>query len=140
VGVWLGPGDEALAETVLRRGPRVAALPADHALCGLAELDAEALAATPRVREDRVPSLGARLALVAACEGYAVVPSLAAELCAPGVAFRPLAGAGEWELRAGRPADAVPAVGAAAAIEALRAAALRERRSSPATAMLVARA
>ena len=141
VGVWVSPGgaeDPALAETVLRSGPLMVALPADHALTRLGELDAEALAATPRLSDDsrwQVRSLSSLLALVAAGEGYALVPAL---VQAPGVVLRPLAGAPSWELRAARPAEAVPSVGTLAAIEALRSAAGRELRSTPATAMLVA--
>jgi DNA-binding transcriptional LysR family regulator len=143
VGVWISTGgeaDPALAETVLLRGRLVVALPADHPLTRLPELDDEALAATPRICGDsrwQVQSPASRLALVAAGEGYAIVPAL---VQAPGVVLRPLAGAGEWELRAARPADAMPSVGTLAAIEALRAAADLQRRSTPATAMLVARA
>ena len=66
------------------------------------------------------------------------MPALAAELVPAGIALRPLAGAPSWELRAARPADAVPSVGTLAAIEALRVAARRERRSPLATATLVA--
>jgi DNA-binding transcriptional LysR family regulator len=142
VGVWLTSAsapDPALAETVIAAGPLLVALPADHPLTRLPELDAEALAATPRLRWD-VQSIASRLALVAAGEGYALVPSLAADLRPPGVAMRPLSSAGDWELRAARPADAVPAVGTLAAVEALRAAAGLQRRSSRSTAMLVAHA
>jgi DNA-binding transcriptional LysR family regulator len=139
VGVWISSGGRSeLAETVLVRGPLLVALPGDHSLTRLHELDAEALAATPRI--SGTTSLAARLALVAAGEGYDVLPALAAEIVPAGVALRPLAGAPEWELRAGRPADAVPSVGTLAAIEALRGVAVRERRSTPATAMLVAHA
>ena len=146
VGVWLALAEEArdaaLAETVLVRGPILVALPSDHPLTHLAELDDEALAATPRICGDsrwRVHSLRTTLALVAAGEGYALVPAPAADPLPAGVALRPLAGAPAWELRAGRPAHDVPSVGTLAAIEALRAAAGRERRSSLTTAMLVAR-
>jgi DNA-binding transcriptional LysR family regulator len=146
VGVWLALAEEApdaaLAETVLDRGPMLVALSSDHPLTRLAELDDEALAATPRISGDsrwRVQSLRTTLALVAAGEGYALVPAPAADPLPTGVALRTLAGAPAWELRAGRPAHDVPSVGTLAAIEALRAAAGRERRSSPATAMLVAR-
>ena len=139
VGVWISSGGGSdHAETVLARGPMLAALPSDHALTRLLQLDDEALAATPRITG--ATSLTGRLALVAAGEGYDLVPTLAAELVPVGVALRPLSGAPEWELVAGRPADAVPSVGTLAAIEALRGAAVRERRSSPATAMLVAHA
>jgi DNA-binding transcriptional LysR family regulator len=143
VGVWLcsaGASDPALAETLLASGPMLVALPTDHPLTRMRELDDEALSATPRICEDsrwQVQGVASRLALVAAGEGYALVPGL---VQAPGVALRPLAGAPEWELRAARPADAMPSVGTLAAIEALRVAAARERRSSPATAMLVAHA
>jgi DNA-binding transcriptional LysR family regulator len=147
VGVWLAAaGDEAdpaLAETVLDRGPLLVALPADHPLTRLRELDAEALAATPRICGDsrwRVQSLRSQLALVSAGEGYALVPAPAADPLPAGVALRPLVGAPAWELRAARPAHELPSVGTLAAIEALRAAADRERRSWPATATLVAQA
>jgi DNA-binding transcriptional LysR family regulator len=146
VGVWLSSAsapDPALAETVLAAGPMLVALSADHPLTRLPEIDAEALAATPRLCDDsrwQVQSLASRLALAAAGEGYTLVPSLAADLHSSGVAVRPLSGAGEWELRAARPAEAMPSVGTLAAIEALRAAAARQRRSTPSTAMLVAHA
>jgi DNA-binding transcriptional LysR family regulator len=146
VGVWLSSAsapDPALAETVLAAGSMLVALPADHPLTRLPELDAEALAATPRLCDDsrwQVQSLASRLALVAAGEGYTLVPSLAADLHSSGVVVRPLCGAGEWELRAARPADAVPSVGTLAAVEALRGVARRQRLSSPSTATLVAHA
>lgn len=142
VGVWVSPGgaeNPGLAETVLREGPLRVALPADHSLVHLTELDAEALAATPRLCGDsrwQVQSPSSLLALVAAGEGYTLVPDL---VQAPGVVLRPLADAPTWELRAARPAEAVPSVGTLAAIEALRSAAGRELRSTAATAMLVAR-
>jgi DNA-binding transcriptional LysR family regulator len=141
VGVWVSPGGDCeagLSETVLRRGRLMAALPADHPLARLGELDAEALAATPQISSDarwHVSSPASLLALVAAGEGYAILPEI---VQGAGVALRPLAGAGEWELRAARPADAMPSVGTLAAIEALRAAADLQRRSTAATAMLVA--
>jgi DNA-binding transcriptional LysR family regulator len=143
VGVWVSSSeaaDPALAETVLRRGRLMAALPADHPLARLAELDAVALAATPRICDDdrwQVSSPASLVALVAAGEGYAILPEI---VQGAGVALCPLAGAGEWELRAARPAEAMPSVGTLAAIEALRAAAEHQRRSTAATAMLVARA
>jgi DNA-binding transcriptional LysR family regulator len=147
VGVWLAPADDppdpALAETVLDHGPLLVALPADHPLTRLRELDAEALAATPRIWADsrwRVQTLRTQLALVAAGEGYALVPGPAADPLPAGVALCSLAGAPMWELRAARPAAEVPSVGTLAAIEALRTAADRERRSSPATATLIAHA
>jgi DNA-binding transcriptional LysR family regulator len=147
VGVWLcaadAEPDPALAETVLDRGPLLVALPADHPLTRLGELDAEALAATPRISGDnrwRVQSLRAQLALVSAGEGYALVPAPAADPLPAGVALCQLAGAPAWELRAARSAHELPSVGTLAAIEALRAAADRERRSWPATATLMARA
>jgi len=139
VGVWVSSGGSSeLIEAVLTEGPLLVALPGDHSLTRLHELDDEALAPTPRI--SGVASLAGRLALVAAGEGYDLVPALAAELVPAGIALRPLARAPRWELRAARPADAVPSVGTLAAIEALRAAATRERRSTPATAMLVAHA
>jgi DNA-binding transcriptional LysR family regulator len=147
VGVWLALAedapDPALAETVLDRGPLLVALPSDHPLTRLRELDAEALAPTPRICRDgrwRVLSMRAQLALVSAGEGYALVPGPAADPLPGGVALRRLTGAPAWELRAARPAHELPSVSTLAAIEALRAAAERERRSWPATAMLVAQA
>jgi len=137
VGVWLSSSSSPdLIDTVLARGPLLVALPADHSLTRMHELDDEALAPTPRI--SGVGSLAGRLALVAAGEGYDLVPALAAELVPAGIALRPLAAAPTWELRAARPADAVPSVGTLAAIEALRVAARRERRSPLATATLVA--
>ena len=125
VGVWVGPAgnDPRLVETVLRREPMSVALAADHPLTRLDALDAEALAATPRVGDgsrSRVETLRTVLALVAAGEGYAVVPALATEPLPPGVALRPLAGAPEWELRAARPAHDVLSVGTLAVMDALR--------------------
>jgi DNA-binding transcriptional LysR family regulator len=147
VGVWLevagAAGDPALAEIVLDSGPMLVALAADHPLARLAELDDEALASTPRICSDsrwRVQSVRTQLALVSAGEGYALVPAPAADPLPAGVALRPLDGAPRWELRAARPAHEVLSVGTLAAIEALRAAAGRERRSSRAKATLVAHA
>jgi DNA-binding transcriptional LysR family regulator len=137
VGVWLSSSSSPdLIDTVLARGPLLVALAADHSLTRMRELDDDALAPTPRI--SGVGSLAGRLALVAAGEGYDLVPALAAELVPAGIALRPLAAAPTWELRAARPADAVPSVGTLAAIEALRVAARRERRSPLATATLVA--
>jgi DNA-binding transcriptional LysR family regulator len=133
VGVWMSSGDEPedprLVETVLRREPLCAAIPADHPLTRLDELDDEALAATPLVEGY---SLRTVLALVAAGEGWAPVPALAAEPLPPGVALRPLMGAPEWELRAARPAAEVLSVGTLAVMDALRvvAGAARPRRVS----------
>jgi DNA-binding transcriptional LysR family regulator len=139
VGVWVSSGSTPdLIDTVIASGPLLVALAADHSLTRLHELDDVALAPTWRI--SGVGSLAGRLALVAAGEGYDLVPTLAAELVPAGVALRPLADAPSWELRAARPADAVPSVGTLAAIEALRVAARRERRSPPATATLVAHA
>jgi DNA-binding transcriptional LysR family regulator len=145
VGAWLAAGDAApdprLAESVLERGALLAALPAGHGLARLPELDAEALAATPQIGgagRGRVSSVRAQLALVAAGEGYALVHAPAADPLPAGVALRPLAGSPEWELRAARPAHAVPSVGTLAALEALRAVAGRERPHAP--ALVVARA
>jgi len=139
VGVWVSSGSAPdVIDSVLASGPMVVALASDHSLTRLHQLDDEALAATPRV--SGVGSLAGRLALVAAGEGYDLVPALAAEIVPAGIALRPLAGAPSWELRAARPADALPSVGTLAAIEALRVAARRERRSPPATATLVAHA
>jgi DNA-binding transcriptional LysR family regulator len=147
VGVWLSAEpcaeDPLIVEVVLHREPLRVALPADHPLTRLERLDAEALAATPLVSGDarwRVDSLRTQLALVAAGEGYALVPAPAAEPLPAGVALRELAGAPEWELRAARPAYDVLSVGTLAVIDALRTAAARERRSPPATATLIAHA
>lgn len=125
IGVWVSPDapdeEPRLVETVLRREPLCAAVPADHPLTRLDELDDEALAATPQVGDrSRVGSLRTLLALVAAGEGWAPVPALAAEPLPPGVALRPLAGAPEWELRAARPASEVLSVGTLAVMEVLR--------------------
>jgi DNA-binding transcriptional LysR family regulator len=121
VGVWVSLAgveeDARLVETVLRREPMCAAIPVDHALTRLDELDAEALAATPQVAGY---SLRTVLALVAAGEGWAPVPALAAEPLPAGVALRPLAGAPDWELRAARPASDVLSVGTLAVMDALR--------------------
>lgn len=121
VGVWLSASaaeeDSRLVATVLRREPLCAAIAADHPLTRLDELDDEALAATPKVSGY---SLRTVLALVAAGEGWAPVPALAAEPLPPGVALRPLAGAPDWELRAARPASEVLSVGTLAVMDALR--------------------
>ena len=125
VGVWVSlvgaEEDPRLVETVLRREPLCAAIPSDHPLTRLDELDDEALAATPQIGDrSRVESLRTLMALVAAGEGWALVPALAAEPLPPGVALRPLAGAPEWELRAARPASEVLSVGTLAVMDALR--------------------
>jgi DNA-binding transcriptional LysR family regulator len=121
VGVWVSFGaaddDPRLVETVLRREPLCAAIPADHPLTRLERLDGEALAATPEISGY---SLRTVLALVAAGEGWAPVPALAAEPLPPGVALRPLEGAPEWELRAARGASEVLSVGTLAVMDALR--------------------
>lgn len=121
VGVWVSSGaaedDPRLVETVLRREPLYAAIPADHPLTRLERLDDEALAATPELSGY---SLRTVLALVAAGEGWAPVPALAAEPLPPGVALRPLEGAPEWELRAARGASEVLSVGTLAVMDALR--------------------
>jgi DNA-binding transcriptional LysR family regulator len=147
VGVWVSVGacvdDPAIVEAVLHREPLQVALPADHPLTRLDHLDAEALAATPLISGDvrwRVESLRTQLALVAAGEGYALVPAPAVEPLPDGVALRALAGAPEWELRVARPARDVLSVGTLAMIDALRTAASRERRSPPQTATLIAHA
>ena len=131
VGVWVSSGgdeeDERLVETVLRREPLCAAIPAGHALTRLEELDQEALTATPQVAGY---SLSTALALVAAGEGWALVPALAAEPLPAGVAVRPLAGAPEWELRAARPASEVLSVGTLAVMDALRRVAAGDRRGA----------
>jgi DNA-binding transcriptional LysR family regulator len=122
VGVWVSSSgaakdDPRLVETVLRREPLCAAIPADHPLTRLERLDADALAATPELSGY---SLRTVLALVAAGEGWAPVPALAAEPVPPGVALRPLEGAPEWELRAARGASEVLSVGTLAVMDALR--------------------
>jgi DNA-binding transcriptional LysR family regulator len=122
VGVWVDGGDEdpAIVETVLVREPLAVAIAADHPLARFDRLDDEMLAATPRVGgpQSRVTSLSAQLAMAAAGEGYALVRALGT--MPGGVVLRPLAGAPEWELRAGRPAREVLSVGTLAALEALR--------------------
>jgi DNA-binding transcriptional LysR family regulator len=130
-GVWVaaarGDDDPRLAEAVLHREPLCVALAADHPLARLERLDAAALAATPRIGDGarwRVDSLRTVLALVAAGEGYALVPAPAAEPLPPCLALRPLADAPEWELRAARPVSEVPAVGTLAVMDALRRASL----------------
>jgi DNA-binding transcriptional LysR family regulator len=126
VGVWVaGAGepdeDPRIVETVLRREPMRVALAADHPLTRLESLDAEALAATPRIVDRwRVGSPRTALALAGAGEGYALVPAPAAEPLPPGVTLRPLIGAPEWELRAARPANEVLSVGTLAVMDALR--------------------
>ena len=144
VGVWVAPvgglEDPRVVETVLRREPLAVALAADHPLTRLDELDAEALAATPRIgSRGRVESLRTVLALAAAGEGYALVPALAAEPLPPGLVLRPLAGAPEWELRAARPASEVLTVGVLAVMDALRrvAAGIEGEGSSAARARVV---
>ena len=131
-GAWAGPvGPERPGETVLVRAPLLVALPSRHPLARLRVLDAAALAATALVGDhgealgagqrrahERVRSLGARLALVAAGEGFALVPEPGP--LPDGVVLRPLAGAPEWELRAARPAGDVPSVGSLAVLDALR--------------------
>ena len=111
-----------MVETVLEREPLAVALAADHPLARLEYLDEEALAATPRLggARSRVASLPAQLAMAAAGEGYAIVPAVVAGVLPAGVALRPLAGAPEWELRAGRPAKDVLSVGTLAVLDALR--------------------
>jgi len=128
VGVWVATGaalgeDPRIVETVLRREPMCAAIPAEHPLTRLEVLDYEALAATPRIGDGsrwRVESLRTLLALVAAGEGWALVPALAAEPLPAGVTLRPLDGAPSWELRAARPAHDVLSVGTLAVMDALR--------------------
>jgi len=128
VGVWVATGaalpeDPRIVETVLRREPMCAAIGAEHPLTRLEVLDYEALAATPRIGDGsrwRVESLRTLLALVAAGEGWALVPALAAEPLPAGVTLRPLTGAPAWELRAARPAQDVLSVGTLAVMDALR--------------------
>ncbi len=131
VGVWLGGGDEdaavvetlqvreplavAIVEAVLIREPLAVAIAADHPLARYSSLDEEALAATPRLGTASLPTL---LAMAAVGEGYALVPALG--VLPAGLVLRPLAGAPEWELRAGRPARDVLSVGTLAALDALR--------------------
>jgi DNA-binding transcriptional LysR family regulator len=121
-GVWVcaasATADPRIVETVLRREPLRVALAAGHPLTRLDALDGEALAATPRIGAG--PSVRTVLALAAAGEGYALLPALAAEPPPAGVVLRALAGAPEWELRAGRPASEVLSVGTLAAMDALR--------------------
>jgi DNA-binding transcriptional LysR family regulator len=139
VGVWValagGDDDPRLVETVLRREPMCAAIPADHPLKRLDELDDGALAATPQLEGY---SLRTALALIAAGEGWAPVPALAAEPLPAGVALRPLAGAPEWELRAARPAGDVLSVGTLAVMDALRRVAADRRGASFASGVVAA--
>lgn len=122
LGVWVDGGDEdpAIVETVLVREPLAVAIAAGHPLARFDRLNDEMLAATPRVGgpQSRVTSVSAQLAMAAAGEGYALVRALGT--MPDGVVLRPLAGAPEWELRAGRPAREVLSVGTLAALEALR--------------------
>jgi DNA-binding transcriptional LysR family regulator len=124
IGVWAAPAgrdeDPAIVETVLVREPLAVAIAADHPLARFDCLDDAMLAATPRVGgpQSRVTSLPAQLAMAAAGEGYALVPALAT--MPGGVVLRPLSGAPEWELRAGRPAREVLSMGTLAALDALR--------------------
>ena len=124
VGVWTAfagaDEDPAIVEAVLVREPLVVAIAADHPLARLHCLNDEMLAATPRVGgpQSRVTSRSAQLAMAAAGEGYALVPALGP--MPAGLALRPLAGAPEWELRAGRPAREVLSMGTLAALDALR--------------------
>jgi DNA-binding transcriptional LysR family regulator len=126
VGVWMAPAggeeDPGMVEVVLVREALAVALAADHPLARLEHLDEPALAATPRLggARSRVSSLPVLLAMAAAGEGYALVPAVVAAQLPPGVVLRPLAGAPEWELRAGRPAQDVLSVGILAALDALR--------------------
>jgi DNA-binding transcriptional LysR family regulator len=112
-----------------------AAIPADHPLTRLDELDDEALAATPQVAGY---SLRTVLALVAAGEGWAPVPALAAEPLPAGVELRPLVGAPDWELRAARPASEVLSVGTLAVMDALRRVAGDRRGASFASGVVAA--
>jgi DNA-binding transcriptional LysR family regulator len=124
IGVWAAPAgrdeDPAIVETVLVREPLAVAIAADHPLARFDCLDDAMLAATPRVGgpQSRVTSLPAQLAMAAAGEGYALVPALAT--MPGGVVLRPLSGAPEWELRAGRPAREVLSMGTLAALDVLR--------------------
>jgi DNA-binding transcriptional LysR family regulator len=131
VGMWVAgaagaaatPADEPsdhLVDLVLRRGRMRVALPAEHPLARLPELDRDALSATPTVPGE---SIRTQLALVAAGEGHAMLPELAADPLPPGVVLRPLRDAPEWELRAARQARGVLSVGTLAVVDALRTAA-----------------
>jgi len=132
VGVWVAaaagvaatPAD-GVVEVVLSRAPMVVAIAADHPLARCGTLDAEALEATPLVGDPGAPgeSLRTVLALVAAGEGYALVPAPAADPLPAGVVLRPLAGAPEWELRAARPAHDVLPMSTLVVLDALRTAA-----------------
>jgi DNA-binding transcriptional LysR family regulator len=128
VGSWGPAGD--LVETVLLRAPMRVALPAEHPLARLPELDREALSATPTAPGE---SLRTQVALVAAGEGHVLVPEIAAEPLPPGVTLRPLRDAPDWELRAARQAHGVPSVGTMAVLDALRTAAGQRATSAPAT-------
>ena len=97
VGVWTAPAgsdeDPAMVETLLVREPLAVAIAADHPLARFDRLDEEMLTATPRVGgpQSRVTSLAAVLAMVAAGEGYALVPALGT--LPGGLILRPLEGA-----------------------------------------------
>jgi len=125
VGVWVSvaageAADPRTVQVVLRREPLVVALPADHPLAARDALDVHDLGAEPHWR---VESPRTRLALVAAGEGYALVPEPAADPLPAGVVLRAASGAPQWELRAARHAHAFPSVGTLAALDALRTAA-----------------
>jgi DNA-binding transcriptional LysR family regulator len=128
VGVWVAaataatPAGDSTVELVLRREPMAVALAADHPLARRLDLDAPALAACTQHGDPEAPgeSIRSVLALVAAGDGYALVPPPAAEPLPPGVVLRPLAGAPEWELRAARPERDVLSVATLALLDALR--------------------
>jgi DNA-binding transcriptional LysR family regulator len=153
LGVVAVPGDAAREERglvgqVLHRDRLMVALPERHPLATREALDAIALAERPLLGDPAAPELRAwaaasraagveprltgwgvdapraRLALVAAGEGLALVPGPGplGELLPPGVTLRPLEGAPEWELRALRPAAAVLPVVTLAMLDAARAA------------------
>jgi DNA-binding transcriptional LysR family regulator len=129
-GPTTGPPDRGPSTTdvVLRRAPLQVALAADHPLVGRRELDDDSLAAFTLL-DDRDRSLRTLFALVAAGEGFAVVPEPAADPLPAGVVLRPLAGAPEWELRAARAAHEVLSVGTLAVLDALRSAAAPRKAS-----------
>jgi len=149
VAVPAGGRDEpGLVAQVLHRDRLMLALPDRDPLAAREVVDAAALdgrpllgdpeaadlrawAATSRAAgvEPRLTGCGvdaprARLALVAAREGLALVPGPGplGELLPPGVTLRPLDGAPEWELRALRPTAAVLPVVTLAMLDAARAA------------------
>jgi DNA-binding transcriptional LysR family regulator len=122
VGLWVSvatrqAADPRTVQLTLRREPLRVAVPSGHPLARREVIDVHELGPEPRWHVDTPRS---RLALVAAGEGYALVPEPAADPLPDGVALRHAAGAPEWELRVARNAAAVPSVASLAAVDALR--------------------